>query len=315
MDEFKFRKLISRYLKGNANETEQAVVEAFYRSYDGKQIQKIDERESARSKAEVAQALAVLTHKKTKLWYRHVGLYPVAASLLLIGTFAIILWPKQEKLTPYPPQYTRVTTRTGETKKIILPDSSELWLNSGSSVKVPSVSNNKLREVYLEEGEALFEIRKNPSRPFIVHAHHMDVRVLGTSFNVKSYKSLPNQTVQVITGKVQVSAAGKHTAVLRPGQQVLFRAGEQKADLTTVSISQINWTSGQQYLDHAGFDELALMLANHYGLKLKSGSKRAANYRFTMRVDYRQPVEEILEAISLLHNTRYRKEGEEVIIY
>ena len=79
-----------------------------------------------------------------------------------------------------------VSTRYGSKTNLVLPDGTKVWLNAGSKLNYDKNYGNAIREVSLT-GEAYFDVVKNPEKPFIIHASKIDIKVLGTAFNVKSY--------------------------------------------------------------------------------------------------------------------------------
>ncbi len=87
--------------------------------------------------------------------------------------------------------------------QLILPDGSRVWLNSSSSLKYPTAFNSKIREVELT-GEGYFEITENKEKPFVVKANKIDVKVLGTAFNVNAYEDEPELATTLVQGSVRV---------------------------------------------------------------------------------------------------------------
>ena len=87
-------------------------------------------------------------------------------------------------------QPTVITAQKGEKAEVVLPDGSNVWINSGSTRTYDRHFNGKERSVYLQ-GEAYFEVTENKKRPFIVHTKHITVQALGTSFNVVLTKPTP----------------------------------------------------------------------------------------------------------------------------
>ena len=112
----------------------------------------------------------------------------------------------------------------GSQTKVILPDSSVVCLNSGSVLKYdPAFLRKKSREVYLI-GEGYFEVQKNPEKPFIVHADDINVKVLGTVFNVRSYPEDSEIEVSLIKGKVNVFSASetRDNVILASDEQLTY---------------------------------------------------------------------------------------------
>ncbi len=119
---------------------------------------------------------------------------------------------------------------------VFLSDGSRVFLAPGSILKSQAIFNDSTREVYLE-GEAFFEIAKDPQHPFLVHAHNIVTRVLGTSFRVDARRTSDDVTVAVRTGKVAVFTEKENDPgkmVLLPNQQVVINASNNTAVKTTV---------------------------------------------------------------------------------
>src|SRR5439155_2315167 len=104
-----------------------------------------------------------------------------------------------------------------EQKYLLLPDSTQVWLNAASSLEFPEAFQSGKREVYLV-GEAFFDVKHAENRPFIIHTGNVTTRVVGTAFNIKGYPDQPDVIVSVKRGKVQVSKNEKLVATLTVGQ-------------------------------------------------------------------------------------------------
>jgi ferric-dicitrate binding protein FerR (iron transport regulator) len=198
---------------------------------------------------------------------------------------------------------------------VVLPDSSVAWLNAASRMRVQSSFEGRHREIYLDEGEAFFEVQKNPAKPFVVHTAGLDVRVLGTSFNVRAYRAAPEIKVTVSTGRVSVNQQRQLLAVLTPNQQLKYDRLTKTWIQREVNAGQERaWQDGDSYLEQASFEELALIFRNTYGLNLKAGSPAIAQYQFTLRMHRNVPAEQMLKLINSIHNTHYKKEGSDIIL-
>ncbi len=153
--------------------------------------------------------------------------YAAVITLLLFLSF-----PNLKKSFPEPVTITseKVVAKQFSTqrslKKITLADGSVVHLNVNSTLSLKKGKfNAKVREVWLDEGEAFFEITRFPNRPFIVHTPGgLSTRVLGTSFNVQAYPELKKQVVSVKTGRVQVSRDNGESIVLETNYQASFDA-------------------------------------------------------------------------------------------
>lgn len=116
-----------------------------------------------------------------------------------------------------------LVAENGSRTRTILPDGSTVWLNAGSHISFNEDFSGKTREVTLD-GEAYFDVIKQPQRPFIVHVAGYDIRVLGTAFNVKSYTTDKTLETTLIRGLVQVTKQGKaqqRPILLHPNEKLI----------------------------------------------------------------------------------------------
>lgn len=114
-----------------------------------------------------------------------------------------------------------VSVAYGEQKRLILPDSSEVWLNAGSTILYPETFAKDKRLVMLD-GEAYFSVKKDTASPFIVEASQLSVKVLGTRFNVKAYPNDEKITTTLTSGKVEVSVQSQPPHILKPNEQLTY---------------------------------------------------------------------------------------------
>jgi transmembrane sensor len=313
MDIYKFKQQLGRYLKGKSNETENAVIEAWYKSYQSQDNEPLNHAEQGRIRlsirAKIDQAI-VDPVKSFKIYYS------MAASIVVAGSVALLFCLNAKKTIAHEETFTSVVTKAGGVKQIMLPDSTLVWINAASRIRIPSSFNGPVRKVYLDEGEAFFDVKHKAHNPFVVHVAALQVQVLGTSFNIKAYHSLPQLKVTVATGKVAVTEGTRRLSFLTPGRELSYSRGSKSYYTRSVNPDEIqSWKAGDTYLNQAGFDELVLVFKNLFGIQLKAGNTRVNTYQFTLRVHKNLPAEETLKAVSLMHNTHFRKEGNEVFLY
>jgi transmembrane sensor len=313
MDITKFRKKLERYLKGTANETESAIVEAWYKSYQKAEDAEINSDDTEAVKNAIRQKINSATNTPViKLKWAN---YSIAAGLLLVSGIALFFYNLKKQSTVQD-TYTTLQTKAGEVKQVILPDSSVMWVNSLSRVRIPSSFNGAVRNILLDDGEVFLKVKHNIAKPFRVNTNALQIQVLGTSFNVNAYATLKRISVAVATGKVAVSTAGKRLSFLTPGQQLVFDNQTKTYKQNKIDISETqSWKDGDTYLTQAGFDELSLVVKNLFGIKLKAANKHVSDYQFTLRLRRNMPADEALKIISLIHNTHFRREGNEVVLY
>ena len=119
-----------------------------------------------------------------------------------------------------------IVTKNASKTKIVLPDGSVVWLNADTKLWYYKSFGNTLREVYLN-GEAFFDVTKNPAKPFVIHTKLLDIRVLGTQFNVRSYPNDKTIETSLVRGLVQV------TLHSRPDEKYFLKPNEKLVVLNT----------------------------------------------------------------------------------
>lgn len=175
----------------------------------------------------------------------------------------------------------------GTKSTIQLADGSKVWLNADSKIQYPQSFEGNTREVYLD-GEAFFEVSKNPQKPFIIHLANGTVRVLGTSFNIRAYKNEKVVETSVTTGKVAFIPKYKNTAkrqdtvFLTPDNKVryLFTA-EKISVLPTRASDDKAWTEGRMIFKAMRLQEIAVELERNFGIKVTFKDEAAMDYVLT----------------------------------
>ncbi len=160
----------------------------------------------------------------------------------------------------------KLVTPKGSEYKLSLSDGTRVWLNTDSELSYPSSFDGESRVVTLR-GEAYFEVAKS-SVPFIVKTERMDVRVLGTSFNVMSYSDEPEIQVTLEEGRVQVDAQDAHR-ILVPGQQAVFAKADSLLQVRDVDTEvYTGWRKGEFVFDNETFASVARKLSRWYDVEI-----------------------------------------------
>ncbi|MEZ2444484.1 FecR family protein [Chitinophaga sp. RCC_12] len=142
------------------------------------------------------------------------------------------------------PEYNTIRTPKGGQYQVVLPDGSQVWLNAASSLKFPVVFTGSNRTVLLT-GEAYFEIAQNAAKPFVVQTSGIQVKVLGTHFNVMAYTDEARVKTTLLEGAVSVTQ-GAATAMMKPGQQASIAEKENQFLITRPEIEEVMaWKEGQ----------------------------------------------------------------------
>ena len=166
----------------------------------------------------------VSTPKQIVLYFQRIA--AILFFPILITLFTLMMNKKEESLTYY-----KASTPYGSISEIILPDSSKVWLDAGSTLEYPSQFINNTRRVCMS-GEAYFEVHADKNNPFIIQADELEITATGTAFNVASFTHSMEQKITLISGKVSVSQ-GKETKHLLPGQQLTYQRNTKRMEITS----------------------------------------------------------------------------------
>lgn len=187
-----------------------------------------------------------------------------------------------------------ITTPRGGQYQLVLEDGTKVWLNAASTLKFPPQFTGHERKVELQ-GEAYFEVHKNPLVPFVVKMASQEVLVLGTHFNISAYEEESVVKTSLLEGKVTISAAGKKAALL-PGQEAVNnRQGLIKVNQADVTAS-IAWKNGLFQFNNASIEEVMRQIARWYDVKV-SYDGRLPVKQFTGTVSRQVGMEEMLSML------------------
>jgi len=201
----------------------------------------------------------------------------------------------------------------GQKSKIILPDGSNVTLNSASEISYSTEFAKKNREIHLK-GEAFFEVVSDSLLVFEVYAGSLVTQALGTSFNIKNYPDIP-QRVQLTTGSVRVSQENylQNPILLNPGQEAVLT---QNKNLQTQSFDigkATAWKEGILYFNKASFEEVVTTLERWYGVSIHIENVPHKSFDVTaeFKKDY---LENVLHSLGFTFNFNYAIDNKKVTI-
>ncbi|RFS18804.1 FecR family protein [Chitinophaga silvatica] len=183
----------------------------------------------------------------------------------------------------------------GNKVSLELSDGTKVTLNAASSLIFPSSFNGNTRSVTLT-GEGYFEVNGNENSPFIVQTAGINVKVLGTAFNVNAY----DQTIYttLVNGKVQVATPGKLT-VLKPGEQHLYDITDRKEEITKVETPLYTaWQEGIVYFEHSSLLSITKVLSRDYDYDFVFNDKELMDAQFRLEIPHPTSLQLLLDQIS-----------------
>ena len=238
-------------------------------------------------------------------------------------------------------QKNEVATRKGSKSKIILPDSTVVWLNADSRISYPDNFRGEKREVQLT-GEAFFEVTKDANRPFIIHTNTIDIKVIGTVFNVRSYPEEATTETSLLTGEVEVTVLNQDKKViLKPNEKLIVpneiagvikdsvqfkRRPSRKLEQSLLTVDKIHfneedsiysetcWIDNKLRFDGEQLDRLTSKIERWYNVEVIINNEKLKATRFTATFE-NESLNEVMEALSYSYSFKYKMENGKVIIY
>lgn len=223
----------------------------------------------------------ILKANRKKQMYNQLMRYAafLAVPLLLTSLVLGYLYFQKPELAE---KYAEVTAATGSVIRYELPDHSVVWLNSGSTLRYPTVFRSDNRNVELN-GEAYFEVEADNERPFYVNTRHgLTVYVYGTRFNVTAYEDDSNIEAVLEKGKVNVISPDRKTIIqLAPGEQLLYNKQSQKLIKNKVDIyEKVAWKDGKLIFRNASLDDIFKRLSRHFNVDIQFNNKSGKEYKY-----------------------------------
>ncbi|SMC58463.1 FecR family protein [Pedobacter africanus] len=211
-----------------------------------------------------------------------------------------------------------VSTPRGGQYQVNLPDGTRVWLNAASELKFPlSFAGLKERRVSLT-GEAYFEVKKNATQPFIVASDRQVVQVLGTHFNVNSYKDDASTKTTLLEGAVKVrslTGANPDEAILKPGQQA--RIGEASAVINVANVdpsAEIAWKKGQFFFENEPIENIMKAVSRWYDVDIVYKDDFAGKTVWGSVTRYGN-VSKVLSILELTGGIHFKIEGRRIIVH
>ncbi|WP_345211035.1 FecR family protein [Mucilaginibacter gynuensis] len=258
--------------------------------------------------SEIKNTISETEPKIVSLPQRKLGLWrsiAAVAAVLLISFTLYLEWPSlQSRL--HPVELTTLRAPNDQKREITLTDGTRIWLNAGSALKYPETFNGKAREVYLS-GEAYFDVRHNPGKPFIIHTGTVLTTVLGTAFNIKEDKSKHTIQVTVTPGKVSVANGQKLLGVIIPNQQISYNTLKAEVVQATVNANAvIAWQQRDLHFEDVSFEDAIIQLEQHFNVKISFSNPKLKTCRFTGTSLNGEELEKILKVMCAFNNATYQ---------
>ena len=291
---------------------------------------------------------ATREEEETPVRSRKIGWLSAAAAAVLIVSI-LFLYPlfnrKQARSLTEQTDSNKneIFTKKGSKTNILLPDGTQVWLNADSKITYPDNFRGAIREVQLT-GEAFFDVVKDKTRPFVIHTRTVDIKVLGTAFNVRSYPGEKKTETSLIRGLVEVTLVDRpdKKIILRPNQKLsvdnamlasqstqepshspelpvtgmpgikLEKITLMSADSSAVATA---WVNNKLVFDDEPFEQVAFKIERWYNVNMVISDEALKNLRFSA-VFEKESLQEVMEALRMTTGRfAYSIKNEQVTVY
>lgn len=246
------------------------------------------------------------------LWLRIMG--AAAAVILVLGITNYVSF--QEGYKQLNSQMVEMKNPLGLKSSLILSDGTKVTLNAGTTLSYPTafVSDQRIVKV---SGEAFFEVARDEKHPFIVKAENVNIRVLGTRFNVKAYEEENKIEVTLTEGRVGVGLDDQADQIsIQAGQQVLFDKGKGLFSKRQVNLDYYTgWREGKFYFNNHPLQKIAKQLERAFNVNIKISSDDLKEIAFTGDFVRGENLEQILRVMTANRCFCYKIDGDHVFIY
>lgn len=246
---------------------------------------------------------------RNKVWRKVVAGFTIAASIVVAAVAGYLYNDIYGQVQEF-----EITAERGQKSKVTLPDGSKVWLNSNSRITYASDYNSKKRNITLE-GEAYFDVAKNPNLPFIVDAGGVKVKAIGTKFNVRAYRDEMSIRTALVEGKV-LTYSSKDKILLHPCQEAIFEKSTGRLTASEVPNTDhlVPWLANEIYLDGMTLGTLAKMLERMYNVEIIFADPQVEKYSYTGLIK-NNSLPNVLELISGTSPVKYRINGNTIKFY
>lgn len=213
-------------------------------------------------------------------------------------------------------QFNTLIVPYGKRSVLTLSDGTRIWLNSGSKLVYPSHFDKGQREVYLE-GQAYFSVTHTENAPFYVHTKDMEVKVLGTEFDVSAYDDDPYTATVLTKGSVELTTQrqalfGSKKTKITPGTRAVF--DQERATLQTQQVDvqeYVSWKDGSLVLNTAPLAEILRKVSRYYRVEIELKQPKLAGVRFRGELILQDDVRDVLKGLSLTTGLSYKQQPNE----
>lgn len=267
---------------------------------------------------------------------RLLSYFMMAASVVALTFCGVHIYKQSLVQNSDPKKGTNIVeTQKGSRTTVQLPDGTKVWLNADSKLYYDETFESELREVRLE-GEAFFDVKKDSSRPFVIRTNEIDIKVLGTRFNVKSYQDEDETETSLVTGSIEVSIKNNpdKKIILRPNEKLVVKHSLKKdstakknyaeealllvkamrQDAIYKSSPETLWMQNKLVFDGETLSEVCKKLERWYDVKIHIQDEELKSEIYTAIFDG-ETLLNVLTALKMTDKLDFSIKNKEVVIF
>ncbi|WP_052266178.1 FecR family protein [Pedobacter kyungheensis] len=286
----------------------------------GQNIDEVFERITTRiSPIEETEAQPLKTQANYSIWLKIAAVIVLATcGFLIYKTFLTTSQPANELV------WKLASTPAKSVKKLTLADGTTVTLNAVSGLKYPANFTGNTREVYLS-GEAFFDVKKDAAHPFIIHTDKIQVKVLGTAFDVKAYKNDAFTETTLIRGRVEIQLKNNTNQkfILQPKDKFVLDNQKNEGSMQRLTyyagedpntIIETSWTNNRLTFKNSDFGSISKQFERWYGITIAFESEKLKDLKFTGQFT-QENITEVLNALQMIEHFNYKIKDQTVYIY
>lgn len=250
-----------------------------------------------------------------KKWLRWIG-YAAAILLVAVTSSLLTVWQTQHNVgeSIMANQINTLYTPAGQRARLVLQDGTEVWLNAKSKLVYPAQFTGIERRVTVE-GEAFFNVAKDSAKPFIVSTSNVEMKVLGTQFNVYCYPETGYIQTSLLEGSVHVFFQNKENegVVLKPNQQVTITQGRMQIEAIAKN-EHFLWRDGIYAFENEPLIHILKKMELYYDVKIIIEDTSLFKETYTGKFRQRDSLDDIFRILQQIRNFKVQKDTEKNII-
>jgi transmembrane sensor len=326
MDKNELQALAQKYLEGTATPQEKALLNEWY---DVVQTGTPEIVNLQRDETEVDVKQRMYNNLNQQLFtpqkqqnitgtiIKRLSIWVGSAAAVLALTFFAWSWYVNHKTLAPQSDGQIVNVPYNRVMHLTLPDSSRVWLNAGSVFRYPKKFIGKTRTVELLEGRAFFDVKHQTQHPFIVKTKNLNITVLGTSFDVRSYQKEGTTQVRVVTGKVGITVPNgihKDAIMLLPKQQIILSNVSSHLVTEVAHDAKVSeWTKNNFVFEQESLGNVFKALEKEYNTQISVENKKLLDERITIKLN-NQHLDTIMEILSYTKHFKYQMANDSTVI-